>query len=262
MRTTIAFALLATALLLPTPLWAQNSSGNSSRTGSSGTTWPSTNSSSSNSGTTSSNQNNSTPSNFDNNAFQARINTALQRGDDFLRSGRSSNTTSSNGTFVGADLNDLRDFLGMTKPRQARTRMNSLGTGTNSTSSRGPGAGTRRGSTPGGSTHSLTGGRQPSDGTTETSDSLRAALRVGIDEPPTSAAVGAQLTAQLQQAQPRGGNPSLNVELDGGVATLRGTVSNAHECAVCEQMIALQPGVHQVKNLLTVTPVAKSTPQP
>ena len=70
-------------------------------------------------------------------------------------------------------------------------------------------------------------------GAGDTGDSLRVMLRPEIEPLSAPRVSDAQLTARLQQqAQRRGPNSSLSVEVEDGVATLRGTVNCTHDCAV------------------------------
>lgn len=70
--------------------------------------------------------------------------------------------------------------------------------------------------------------------------------------------VAVTLQANLIRSLELQGLAAPRVELEGRTATLSGPVASDHERTVIEKMIALQPGVSQVENLLTVEPTAEN----
>ncbi len=88
-------------------------------------------------------------------------------------------------------------------------------------------------------------------------DLVRVQLRAPSNLPLLdSQQVAVTLQANLTRSLELQGLAAPHVELEGRTATLSGSVANDHERTVIEKMIALQPGVSQVENLLTVDPTA------
>ncbi len=91
-------------------------------------------------------------------------------------------------------------------------------------------------------------------------DPVRVQLRLSFDYPRLeSRQVAVTLQSNLTRALDLQGLVAPRVELDGGTATVSGSVPNERERAVIERMLALQPGVSNVKNLLTIDPAAAAT---
>ncbi|MCH7752465.1 MAG: hypothetical protein IH898_09970 [Planctomycetes bacterium] len=91
-------------------------------------------------------------------------------------------------------------------------------------------------------------------------DPIRVQLRPSFDYPQLeSRQVAVTLQSNLTRALDLQGLVAPRVELDGRTATVSGSVPNEHERAVIERMLALQPGVSIVKNLLTIAPAVAPT---
>jgi|GEM_PF-5505620 len=91
-------------------------------------------------------------------------------------------------------------------------------------------------------------------------DPIRVQLRPSFDYPQLeSRQVAVTLQSNLTRALDLQGLVAPRVELDGRTATVSGSVPNERERAVIERMLALQPGVSIVKNLLTIDPVVAPT---
>lgn len=91
-------------------------------------------------------------------------------------------------------------------------------------------------------------------------DLVRVQLRAPSNLPlMDSQQVAVTLQSNLTRSLELQGLTAPRVELDGRTATVSGAVVSDHERAVIEKMIALQPGVSQVENLLTVDPTAENS---
>ena len=91
-------------------------------------------------------------------------------------------------------------------------------------------------------------------------DPIRVQLRLSFDYPRLeSRQVAVTLQSNLTRALDLQGLVAPRVELDGGTATVSGSVPNEHERAVIERMLALQPGVSNIENLLTIAPAVAPT---
>ena len=83
--------------------------------------------------------------------------------------------------------------------------------------------------------------------------SVRVQLRPAFDYPAVAAdrvVVGMQ--SRLASVMGRTGDAAPSVELKGRTVTLRGSVRSEHEKALAGQLVAIEPGVSQVNNLLIV----------
>ncbi len=99
---------------------------------------------------------------------------------------------------------------------------------------------------------------------------LRVPLRIGPNSFPFSSATPAVATgpnlrvqnrlARLPQLQDRG---SVQVEMEGQVAVLRGAVTSQHERDLVARLVLLEPGIADVRNELQVgSATPKSSPRP
>ena len=88
-------------------------------------------------------------------------------------------------------------------------------------------------------------------------DPVRVRLRPSFNYTPLeSRQVAVTLQSHLARSSDLTGIVAPRVELEGRTATVSGFVPSEHERAVIAKMIALQPGVSEVENLLTVDPFA------
>ena len=91
-------------------------------------------------------------------------------------------------------------------------------------------------------------------------DPVRVQLRPSFNYPQLeSRQVLVTLQSNLTRSSDLQGLVAPRVELDGRIATVSGSVPNEHERAVIAKMIAMQPGVSNVENLLTIDPVVVPT---
>jgi hypothetical protein len=91
-------------------------------------------------------------------------------------------------------------------------------------------------------------------------DPVRVQLRPSFNYPQLeSRQVLVTLQSNLTRSSDLLGFVAPRVELDGRIATVSGSVPNEHERAVIAKMIAMQPGVSNVENLLTIDPVVAAT---
>lgn len=91
-------------------------------------------------------------------------------------------------------------------------------------------------------------------------DPVRVRLRPSFNYPQLeSRQVLVTLQSNLTRASDLLGLVAPRVELDGRTATVSGSVPNEHERAVIEKMLAMQPGVSNVENLLTIDPAVTPT---
>lgn len=82
---------------------------------------------------------------------------------------------------------------------------------------------------------------------------MQPTLSLGFSAPPPSSAEVAHKAAQALLRVPSiHNNASVTVRVDGGVATLEGTVGTAHQRALAAQLVSLEPGVTRVDNRLAV----------
>ena len=94
-------------------------------------------------------------------------------------------------------------------------------------------------------------------------DPVRVQLRPSFNYPQLeSRQVLVTLQSNLTRSSDLLGFVAPRVELDGRTATVSGSVPNEHERAVIAKMIAMQPGVSNVENLLTIDPVVAPTGPP
>ncbi len=162
------------------------------------------------------------------------------RGSQFGRGQQPGIGTANNrqGGFVGSDAQDMRNSFGNMSDRQRRGVMfdmmvENLNDMRDSRRQRGR--------------------RRPLD-------PVRVQLRPSFNYPQLeSRQVAVTLQSNLTRALDLQGLVAPRVELDGRTATLSGSVPNEHERAVIAKMIAMQPGVSNVENLLTIDPVVAPT---
>jgi len=83
--------------------------------------------------------------------------------------------------------------------------------------------------------------------------SVRVQLRPAFDYPGVAVdRVALEVQTRLTAVMRKRGLTTPSVDLQGRTATLRGSVRSAHEKALAGQIVALEPGVSQVENLLVV----------
>ncbi|HPM80229.1 MAG TPA: BON domain-containing protein [Candidatus Anammoximicrobium sp.] len=103
---------------------------------------------------------------------------------------------------------------------------------------------------------------------------LRVPLRIGPNSFPFSSATPAVATGpnlrvqnRLARLPPLKDRGSVQVEMEGQVAVLRGAVTSQHERDLVARLVLLEPGIADVRNELQVgsatpNPVPKSSPKP
>ena len=92
---------------------------------------------------------------------------------------------------------------------------------------------------------------------------VRVQLRPSFQyRPPNSRQIAAELQSQLVRSADLTGIVAPRVEIVDRTATVSGFVPSERERAVLAKMIALQPGISQVENRLTVDPFAPVTEEP
>ncbi|MCH8839475.1 MAG: BON domain-containing protein [Planctomycetes bacterium] len=143
------------------------------------------------------------------------------------------------GGFVGSDAQDMRrSFENMSSWQQRRVRFDMVVESLNE----------------------MRESRRQRDRRRRRPDPIRVQLRPSFDYPQLeSRQVAVTLQSNLTRALDLQGLVAPRVELDGRTVTVSGSVPNEHERAVIERMLALQPGVSIVKNLLTIDPAAAAT---
>lgn len=145
--------------------------------------------------------------------------------------------TSARGQFVGVEARDAQQAFGAAQTTTNQQR----GTGLNVR------MGTfRQAGAPAGRTSAY--GRQA--GTT-----LQPTLTLGFSPALPSAAKVQQSVAEAIMRVPSiRDDASIAVHVEGGVVTLEGTVTSAHQRVLASQLAALEPGVTKIDNRLTVSP--------
>ena len=88
-------------------------------------------------------------------------------------------------------------------------------------------------------------------------------MNVAIDPPPASSSPGGSIAARRLQGLLVGqGVSSADVQVAGRIATLRGEVNSQRERRMAERIVALEPGISDVKNELVVKePLPLTAPQ-
>lgn len=166
----------------------------------------------------------------------------VDSSDRFVRTSRQS------GAFVGTDSTDTRAFVGSVTAGSAT-----------SASSRN----IRRGG--GGSANANRGGGR---GRGRQSEEIRITLDVGFALPPGKTAQGAadraaaRLVGRMERSTWIQKRSPLEVTLDQGIATLRGTVATEHDRVLAEQLALLEPAIASVRNELVVRPLDPAAPGP
>lgn len=159
-----------------------------------------------------------------------------------LDSGLSTTTGSGNNSgFIGSSGNT--GFVG------------SSSTGTSSSNrstSRSSSSGSR-----GGSSSSRTGGQYGGNSNFNRNTQVQPKYTLGFTPPKRSAeAVSTSLRTRVNHATQTGRLGTMQVMLDEGIATVRGTVANEHDRKVTENMIRLQPGIDEIKSEIQVESAA------
>jgi hypothetical protein len=83
--------------------------------------------------------------------------------------------------------------------------------------------------------------------------SLGLDLKFDVDLPPDSA-VSSAATRSLAKSMRLPAGAPVEVAVQGGTAVLRGVVATAHDRALAEQLVLLEPGIARVVNELEVGP--------
>jgi hypothetical protein len=99
---------------------------------------------------------------------------------------------------------------------------------------------------------------------TRTRQNLRASVELGFNAPPAQppVVVGArvqQRIASIPRIQEMG---SVNIEMEGQTAVLRGQVATAQDRELVARMLLLEPGISDVRNELTFAPSNDPAAQP
>ncbi|MDY0169586.1 MAG: BON domain-containing protein [Thermoguttaceae bacterium] len=145
--------------------------------------------------------------------------------------------TSARGQFVGAEARDAQQAFGAAQATTNQQRGAGLNVRTGTF--RQPGTQARRTSAY---------GRQA--GTT-----LQPTLTLGFSPAlPSAANVQRSVTEAIMRVPSIRDDASIAVHVQGGVVTLEGTVTSAHQRALASQLVALEPGVAKIDNRLTVSP--------
>lgn len=94
---------------------------------------------------------------------------------------------------------------------------------------------------------------------------VRVQLRLAFDDVPVPRVTASEIESRLETtldglSDPRFGSPEVSVA--DGVVTLRGTVPSESRWLVMEKLAALEPGVREVRNQMTVVPTEAEATRP
>jgi hypothetical protein len=171
--------------------------------------------------------------------------------DQLLRSARGANN------FVGADSNDNRNFLGYTNSTSGSSNTSNYGPSRLTNSQ----LGTSRNSNAYTNRSQQRSYGQGSSRYGRSTVTPRPTYDLGFDYAgPAAASLNTKLSTRLSSSPAlRLGTP-VQVSLENGTAVLRGTTRSEHERRLLEQLLLLEPGVRDVDNQLTVSPVPVKAP--
>lgn len=91
---------------------------------------------------------------------------------------------------------------------------------------------------------------------------LRPRLALGFHYTPKfSPGLVENVRASLKRVASLNKNPSIRVSVEKNIVILTGTVANAHDRALSEQLVALSPGVYKIDNRLKVASADSPSPE-
>ena len=150
--------------------------------------------------------------------------------------------TKSRGDFVGADSGDAGFFGGESQSGDSRD-------------------GSRRMQRPRSRESYQPGGLRSQPGRSR-GTTLRPRLALGFPyTPKPSPRLAENVRACLQRIPSLSKNSSIRVSVENNVVVLAGTVANAHDRALSEQLVALAPGVNKIDNRLKVADADSPGPE-
>lgn len=91
---------------------------------------------------------------------------------------------------------------------------------------------------------------------------VRIKLRIAPEDQPVRTVAVGEIQSRLERLVAGRGFGSPEVFVDGGVVTLRGTAASESRRRVMEELVALEPGVREVRNRMTIAPTADEPSPP
>lgn len=190
-------------------------------------------------------------------AGSARASMGGTSSDQMLRSARGARN------FVGADVQDSRNFLGYADSSQGSSSNLGSGLGRSSYGYGRTGQSNLYGSSSYRSMSGYGGTRYGQYGYGRRTTSVRPSLDLGFDYAgPATEELAPKFSARVAKFSSVRFHTPLQVSMENGTAVLRGAVASEHERALVEQLALLEPGVRRVDNQLTVAGSSAEPPAP